>query len=179
VLPAPDYNHPVRVTATAALAAVVVAAITAGCGSSNKPSGGGGPAAADGLKFASCMRAHGLPSFPDPAARGGGIQIPNSVNPAAPAFQHALKACRRFTPGGPGGRRASGQQKEAMLQLSQCMRAHGVSGFPDPTSSPPGNPSGFQLAFGLPGAFIAIPNTIDLNAPVFKKAAATCHLPGA
>jgi hypothetical protein len=59
------------------------------------------------------------------------------------------------------------------------MREHGVSGFPDPTSSPPSNPAGFRLAFGQPGAFIAIPSSIDPQSPAFQQAAKACQFPGA
>jgi hypothetical protein len=46
-----------------------------GCGSSGKPSGSGANHVAQGVRFADCMRSHGLPDFPDPSG-GGGINIP-------------------------------------------------------------------------------------------------------
>jgi hypothetical protein len=66
-----------------------------------------------------------------------------------------------------------------MVHLSECMRAHGVTGFPDPTASPPASPAGFTIAFGRPGAFIAIPQTMDMRSPTFKQAAQACEFPGA
>jgi hypothetical protein len=50
------------------------------------------------VKFAQCMRAHGVPSFPDPVfPAGGGIGLgpgPGStINSDSPAFQHAQQAC--------------------------------------------------------------------------------------
>ena len=49
------------------------------------------------LAFSACMRAHGLPNFPDPTfgpqgqiSRGSGS---SSVNPGSPAFQAAVKHC--------------------------------------------------------------------------------------
>jgi hypothetical protein len=57
------------------------------------------------LTYARCMRAHGVPNFPDPvtslASRGvnvivdGGILFPlsASIDPGAPAFQAADAAC--------------------------------------------------------------------------------------
>ena len=48
------------------------------------------------LKFAQCMRAHGVPHFPDPRfPAGGGIAIagPVGVDANAPAFQHAQQVC--------------------------------------------------------------------------------------
>jgi hypothetical protein len=59
---------------------------------------------ARGLKFARCMRSHGVPNFPDPkvVSRSGGserVYLPG-VNPQSPAFQTAAKACG-FGPKGP------------------------------------------------------------------------------
>jgi hypothetical protein len=50
------------------------------------------------LAFAACMRAHGLPSFPDPTfGPNGGIMSrgygSNGVDPNSPAFQAAVKHC--------------------------------------------------------------------------------------
>lgn len=55
---------------------------------------------ASGLKFANCMRSHGVPNYPDPKYYNGGqqIYIPG-INPAAPAFQTAAKACGGFGKG--------------------------------------------------------------------------------
>lgn len=52
------------------------------------------------LRFARCMRTHGLPDFPDPTTNGRGIQINFPVNPNSPQFQSALKACRAVAPPG-------------------------------------------------------------------------------
>jgi hypothetical protein len=58
---------------------------------------------ARGLKFAQCMRSHGVPNFPDPKVTTGpgGNQeayLPG-INPQSPAFQAAAKDCG----GGPKG----------------------------------------------------------------------------
>jgi hypothetical protein len=57
------------------------------------------------LTFAKCMRAHGLPDFPDPSP-GGGLSItggPGSdLNPSNPTFQHAQQACQSII-GSPRG----------------------------------------------------------------------------
>jgi hypothetical protein len=66
------------------------------------------------LKFAQCMRSHGVPKFPDPtfSPNGGGkltISPSSGIDPASPQFRTAQKACRKFVPGGaatfkgPGG----------------------------------------------------------------------------
>jgi hypothetical protein len=153
----------------------------AACGSSAKPSNASaGVRASSGIKFSDCMRAHGLPNFPDPSA-GGGIQLNSSsgINPASPAFQSAQKACGGGLGGGPAaGGAFSESRKLAMLHLSQCMRRHGFTSFPDPTSgAPSAPPSGGGLAFGGPGGFISIPASL-MQSPGFQQAAATCGLPG-
>lgn len=64
--------------------------------------GGGPPASvpesvkAAELKNARCMRAHGVPNFPDPTfPTGGGVerQLPFSIDPNSPALKAAAKAC--------------------------------------------------------------------------------------
>jgi hypothetical protein len=63
------------------------------------------------LNFSKCMRAHGLPDFPDPSP-GGGLQIrsgPGSdVNPNNPTFQAAQKACQSIMGSPKGGERVTG-----------------------------------------------------------------------
>jgi hypothetical protein len=61
------------------------------------------------LKFARCMRAHGV-DMPDPQAQGGGIVIRkrsgsggsggSGPNPDSPAFQRAQRECQSFMPKG-------------------------------------------------------------------------------
>jgi hypothetical protein len=48
------------------------------------------------------MRSHGVPNFPDPVFSGNGsrLQLSGGVNPAAPAFKAAQKACGSPLPGG-------------------------------------------------------------------------------
>lgn len=51
------------------------------------------------LRLASCMRAHGVPSFPDPSSSDGRIRLgfspSDGINPQAPAFLAAEKRCKR------------------------------------------------------------------------------------
>lgn len=169
-----------RRTSLLALAAIACAVAIAACGSSSKAgSAAASSGAAQGIKFADCMRGTGVPSFPDPSGGGPGVSFQGSaINPASPAFQAAQQHCQKLLPGPVGRSSATAQQVAMMLHLSQCMRAHGVSGFPDPVSSPPSSPAGFTLVFGRPGAFIVVPNTIDTQSPVFKQAAKACQFPG-
>lgn len=56
------------------------------------------------LRYAKCMRAHGIKDFPDPNSDGG-IQISAGpgLDPNSPRFKAADKACKHFLPGGGGG----------------------------------------------------------------------------
>jgi hypothetical protein len=90
----------------------------------------------DAMKYAQCMRAHGVPDFPDPV--DGGFHInntnPNSdLDPSSPQFVAADSACKALSPEG----RAAGGTVDPQLQAqalaySACMRSHGVPSYPDP-----------------------------------------------
>jgi hypothetical protein len=57
------------------------------------------------LKFSACMRAHGLPNFPDPTAAHGGVVVNlhgSGLSPDSPQFRAAQQACRKLLPGGGG-----------------------------------------------------------------------------
>lgn len=149
-----------------ALAAAGCALLLAACGSSSKP-----PAAADnhhaiGVKFANCMRDHGVPNFPDPETSAG-IQIPVSLakNPS-PAFKSAMKACEYLMPVDTAPPAVSASQKAAAVKLAQCMREHGVPNYPDPT---------YQDGHEIPPS-IANP-AINPASPAFGAASKTCQSP--
>lgn len=64
------------------------------------------------LKFAQCMRQHGIAEFPDPSPDGG-LRISSkkggSLDPNGAAFKRAQQACQHFMPGGgPGVGKAGG-----------------------------------------------------------------------
>ena len=58
------------------------------------------------LRYARCMRAHGIPDFPDPTPQGG-MEIRASagsdLDPNSPLYKAADRACSRYMPGGGGG----------------------------------------------------------------------------
>ena len=46
------------------------------------------------LAFARCMRAHGVPNFPDPSSSAGGPSGPPAgIDPQSPAFRSAARVC--------------------------------------------------------------------------------------
>jgi hypothetical protein len=74
------------------------ASSTGSGGSSNT----GGATHADALRYAQCMRSHGINDFPDPTASGH-FAIhdagPNSdLNRNNPTFRAADRACQRYSP---------------------------------------------------------------------------------
>jgi hypothetical protein len=132
------------------------------------------------LAYSRCMRSHGVSSFPDPKQVGGSIQISGSrsgINPQSPLFVSAQHSCRHLLPGGGRPTHAGQQQALArMLHISQCMRRHGFSRFPDPTLTPPSSRAGYSEVRSNGVAWLAIPDSIDVHSPVFKLAAAACKL---
>lgn len=56
------------------------------------------------LRLARCMRAHGVPKFPDPTSEGIRFSPSSGINPNSPAYRAAEKRCQRYslTLGGPG-----------------------------------------------------------------------------
>lgn len=165
-------------------------AVVTGCGSSGtagttgqrRPSTQALEAAS--LKYADCMRSHGVPAFPDPVVNGNGLHIAikagSGVDPGSPGFQAAQKMCRKLLPGG-GGAPSAQATATALAHLrtvSECMRAHGVTDFPDPTSTAPASPTGYSAIMSINGATLAIPQSIDMQSPAFRQAATTCHFGG-
>jgi hypothetical protein len=135
------------------LVLIVMVALISACGS-NAPAasstagdgGGGGDnnatvAVQKGVKFAECMRSHGVPKFPDPSASGqftiDEIANGTSLDTSSPTFTQALGACESLEPAGFEGGVRSTQQQSAALRFAQCIRANGVSDFPDPAAGQP------------------------------------------
>ena len=125
----------------------IVALISAGCGS-NTPSetGTGTASSADAganrsasnqdkaVKFAECIRGHGVPHFPDPDAKGDfvfGIDVSPSV------WQKAVNACKALEPPGALSGKRSPKQQSAALRFAECIRKNGVKDFPDPVNGEP------------------------------------------
>jgi hypothetical protein len=118
------------------------------------------------LRFSECMRAHGVPNFPDPPG-GGGIHITpgDGLDPQAPAFQAAQQTCHKLLPGGGPPRVVPESVKVQLVKHSECMRAHGVSDYPDPI---------FPRGGGIESI---VPSSIAPGAPAFQTAAKACGGP--
>jgi len=79
---------------------------------------------------------------------------------------------------GTGAADATAGHTSRDLEFSQCMRAHGVSDFPDPAFTSPRNAPRVLV---LRGMVFAISQTIDPKSPAFRQAASARGLapPGA
>lgn len=95
------------------------------------------------------MRANGVPNFPDPTPSGNFLLHPGpgGVNPESPALSAALAKCLKLHPVSgmlsPGtSTHPSPHALAHMLNISQCMRGHGSSWFPDPGTHIPSSVTG-------------------------------------
>ena len=88
-------------TAPAAATLAAVTLLVAACGSS---SGNGTTAGTDSqqaaLAYAQCMRANGLPDFPDPGPDGTFRGASHEQTQDNPKYQAALQTCQSKLPGG-------------------------------------------------------------------------------
>ncbi len=153
------------------------------------------------------MRGHGVPNFPDPSASGGYSLGPGgtiegaggSVDINSSPVQAAYGHCRHLLPGGPSvsqleqkvqqGQQREEQELPTLVKFAQCMRSHGVPGFPDPALSgqsapasgkgPAINPSspGFKAALQacrhlVPAGAHIFDQPVGRDAPAMRRAAA-------
>jgi hypothetical protein len=125
--------------AGAALACLTLLAAACSGGSPNSSAGAGLPAAStSALAYSRCMRAHGIRAFPDPNAQGG-INLNagpgTGIDPQSPQYKAADQACKSLMPAqSPLSAAQQAAIKAGNLRYAQCMRAHGISDFPDPNS---------------------------------------------
>ena len=160
-------------SSTASAAAGAGAATTS---ASSSPGSSPSPAQPDQnlLNFSRCMRANGVPNFPDPKP-GGGFRFPASP---APAFSAAQAKCQKLLPNGGAPPRFDPQALVQLRQIAICMRQHGVPDFPDPvrapTTGPSAGPPGASRVADYRGVLLAFPATLDTSSPAFDQAAAAC-----
>ena len=81
------------------------------------------------MRFAECMREHGVPHFPDPDTSGGfnfGVDVSKEV------FTSAVSACKALEPPGALSSKRSPKQQSVALKFAACVRASGVPTSPTP-----------------------------------------------
>jgi hypothetical protein len=180
-----------HIPATIAAAAVALGSLAAACGggsntngvahlgstqTTTSTSGSNSSGSRDDTKilvaYAVCMRKHGVPNFPDPQATASGYHLvigsENGIDPHSSQFKNAQQACTTLLPNG-GKPSSQDQAKELQeaLKYATCMRAHGVSKFPDPKLSANG-----ELEMGLGRT-----SGVSPSSPRFKAAETLCvHL---
>ena len=160
------------------IAIAAVSLLAAGCGSSNSStssdaSGSGAPQTqaqvqqenAELVRFADCIRSHGVSNFPDPTDPHAFKQAMDPTDQASPAFGSAMTACQHLLPN--RGQHSqptppSPAQTAALLAFARCLRGHGFPHFPDPSSS--GQITHEMLASA----------GISLHQPAVVQAADTC-----
>jgi hypothetical protein len=117
-------------------------------------------------RFAACIRAHGVPNFPDPNAQGmfdvGGS---SGIDPSSPQFQAVEKKCQSLEPAGwqLTPRQVSAIYRQAFA-FAECMRGQGIKDFPNPT-----------LSNGVVTLNVRGHGDLDFKAPVFQKALKACR----
>lgn len=144
---------------------VCLAAFAAACGTVG---GSAGPGYVDGVPqssvaFARCMRAHGVPDFPDPWR--GQFNL-SGVNQNSPRFRNAVGICS--PPGQTPGPRQQAQALAKALAFARCMRANGLPTFPDPSVT--GAAGEVTVTTRIPRG-----SGVDPKSPVFQAAVRACR----
>jgi hypothetical protein len=136
------------------------------------------------LAFADCMRANGVPNFPDPAPSGGFEIQASGVNPTSPAFKAAQARCQGRMPSrgfpAPGEATHPARQTLAkLLRIARCMRRHGISQFPDPLTRRPSrlNLGEYDEITDYDDAILLFPRSIDMRSSVYRHDLAACGAP--
>ena len=86
--------------------------------------------------FAQCIRAHGVPKWPDPDSSGVFDKTKittQQLEVSSTALQAAQDACQHLLP--PASITQQRLNAAQALQFAQCVRSHGVPRFPDPDGS--------------------------------------------
>lgn len=139
-------------------------------GSSGSPQSTGAAPSASGnaVAFAQCMRAHGVPSYPDPSSVAGHVDS-SQLGVSDTVYETAKTTCNRLYPQPHSAGLTTAQQQKLEAQLlnfAKCMRSHGLPSFPDP------NPA--STIWGSSGQVFTVPSGIDPNSPQFTFAENAC-----
>ncbi len=162
-----------------AAAVVAIAVLATACGGGSPTSSTAGPPSLSSLTdqalaYAKCMRARGIPSFPDPTvqdnanSKGVGFNLGGGIDTHSAQFTSAAKLCQKQTGFGHISTAQLQAGMAAMLKFAECMRSHGIANFPDPFEN------SHQIGFNTNGT------GIDMNSSRVKAAQKTCQplLPG-
>jgi CubicO group peptidase (beta-lactamase class C family) len=123
----------IKTYARTVLAAITLTTLLAACGASTKTqstqrrppkdpaatqtaTSKSRPPASLPLEYAECMRAHGVPKFPNPVDGHLSLNPASGINPNSPSFRAAANACVKYGPSGAapsGGAPAGGPSQPA------------------------------------------------------------------
>ncbi len=120
------------------------------------------------LAFSQCMRSHGFPNFPDPSSEGQ-VSV-SGIDPNSSQFQSAQKECAKYISGASGKPPSAARQQQMLAELlkfAECMRAHGITDYPDPQVS--GNGISTSIKGGKD-------SDLNPNNPRFQAAQKACQL---
>jgi hypothetical protein len=109
------------------------------------------------LQFATCVRANGIPDFPDPKFNAGGgtsLNLPPGLDQAK--VDKALAACKKYQVNGGEPSKLDPERLDKLRAYAKCMRDNGITNFPDPTDQ------------GIQG------DGLDMDSPSVKAADAKC-----
>ena len=141
---------------------------SSGGGDGSQASAGAKDRREGALKFAECMRKHGI-DHPDPDENGlFRIEPGQSFDPQSADFREAMEACDKYLGAmGPPPKLSEEDRKkleEQMLAFAKCMREQGVD-IPDPKFD--GKGGGFAFDLGGDG--------FDPNDPKYREAEQACR----
>jgi hypothetical protein len=159
----------------AVLAAGALALAACGSGGGSDPKKASSPqdkAFDSAVKFAQCMREHGV-DVPDPQKSSNGLVRmagPKNANPNDPKLKSANQACQKLLDTGTGGQAPDqatlAKAQDAFVKYAACMRKHGVD-MPDPKVGGSGGGVTFQIGGGK--------TRLNPDSPAFKQADKVCH----
>jgi hypothetical protein len=152
---------------TTVIVAAAVSLLAAGCGGSSSTTAATTTTSGT-LAYARCMRANGVPNFPDPTGGKGGANktaIVSALQAVSNSqVQAAQTACIHVNGGSPGTGQSLAQghaHTAAMLAFARCMRSRGFPDFPDP-------------AHGQLTPQMVTAAGIDLHQPAILRAGLAC-----
>jgi hypothetical protein len=164
--------RPATVVVTALAASVTIAA----CGGSSSSGSNAASTANTGLKYAACVRAHGVPDYPDP--HNGKVTVnTHNLSESATVVSKAEGTCQKYAPGlnlNSLPRLSSAQMarvKVGGLDYAKCMRTHGVPEMPDPIVKP--GPGGHGIEYGYSAKALDA-HPLPYKSPTYARANTTC-----
>ena len=121
--------------AAAALLATACGGSPSSTQSGGSPNVGAAAGSTSAVAYSQCVRAHGIPDFPDPDSSGQiSKQAIRQLNVSDSVLAAATSACENLNPNQPPSAAQQRQQLAQDVTFAQCMRAHGLPKFPDPTN---------------------------------------------